>query len=432
MKYLFTLIYFSFFLFSGCVNTYTIQDFSSPQEFFDHLNEKAKDRTVTVKADSNKVYDADNLTVSQDSTFFITTDRIKNPNAIKSTYNNAEIQQMWQKDNHTEGIVHSILLKNGGVISSRSIVVKNDSVFLYDIIPGIVYINKRLTLPTSTINSISYNNHWIGIGEGALYYSMLGIMVAIRNADITSGDQGAIPPELAAIGGAIVFGLAGTIPGVAFGSYQEYIINPQNYNYHGFTSVRLLGGLNTSGLGVRINGANFSTSRVIDYSFGISILWSFNDKIGINSGIFYNSKGSSFDQYVPSESFTYHRDIFLDQLEIPILFQYTFTQDKIKPRIYAGPQIGIFRDGRIDNIYDIKEYFVYPPIHILYYRGIDTKQVNNPEYSIVIGAGVNLQKFITLDLQYNYGLSKFSNSLFDGQVTNLKLNSFSILMGFGF
>jgi hypothetical protein len=66
-----------------------------------------------------------------------------------------------------------------------------------------------------------------------------------------------------------------------------------------------------------------------------------------------------------------------------------------------------------------------------YYKTINHSEVNSPEYSFVIGTGINLQKYVTLDLQYEFGLSKFSNSLFDGEVTNLKLNSFSVMLGYG-
>jgi hypothetical protein len=67
----------------------------------------------------------------------------------------------------------------------------------------------------------------------------------------------------------------------------------------------------------------------------------------------------------------------------------------------------------------------------MYYKAIYSKDVNSPEVSFVIGAGFNLQKYITINVMYDYGLSKFSNSLFDGEVKNIKLSSFSVLLGYG-
>lgn len=431
MKYLFITINVSILFFAGCVDTYTVKDFSSPEKFYNTINEKVKDRTIKVVTDSNDVYKADKLIVRPDSIFFTTT-KLARSDEYKSSYSSSEIKEMYQRADYKDGLIHTILLNNGDKVSSRYILIKNDSLFLYDIIPVLYSTIKKISLTTSEVNSISFNNRLIGMGEGALFYALVGVLVGIRNADITSGDQEAIPPEIAAIGGAIVFGLGGAVVGTAIGSYQEYIINEPKYNYHGLTSFELIGGVSTSGLGLTINGSNSSSDLMVDYSAGISLVLSFNNELGIKSGILFSSKGGGFDQYIASESFTYHRDIFVNQIEIPILLQYSFRKLVSKPRIYAGPQLDFFRNGRIDNLYNIKDDFSnYPSSHQIFYRSIDLNEVNNPEYSFVIGTGFNFQKYITIDFQYKYGLTKFSNSLFDGEVTNLKLNSFSILLGYG-
>jgi hypothetical protein len=277
------------------------------------------------------------------------------------------------------------------------------------------------------VNLISYNNRFKGLGEGAGFFALAGILVGIRNADITSGDKEAAPPGLAAIGGAILFGLGGAVLGTVVGSYQDYIVNEQSYNYHGFNSIELVGGLNIAGLSYSANETNFSNDNMIDYSAGMFLLWSLNNELGIKSGIFYNSKGGSFGQYVPSIDFTFHRDVFLNLIDIPVLFQYSFRQADAKPRFYAGPQIGFFLNGKIDNLYDNREFDISYPV---YYKTIDSKDVNNPQISFVIGAGLNFQKHITINILYEYGLSKLSNGLFNGETTNIKVNSFSILLGY--
>jgi hypothetical protein len=374
------------------------------------------------------VYEADKLNAGSDSVYFVTSG-LPRLNEYKSSYNKSEIKEIYQKRDYINGIVHEILLYNGNIITAQNILVKNDSVFLYEIFPSYTETKRNISIATSAVNSISFNNRWKGMDEGAGFFALGGMLFGIRNASITSGDHGAILPEIAAIGGAIVFGLGGAVVGTAIGSSQDYIINEHDINYHGLSSVKLLGGISSTNMGIMINGNNTSCDSFIDYSAGISFVWSFNNYLGIKSGLFYNAKGGSFDQYIASDSFTYHRDIFLSQIEIPVLFQYTFSQGYLRPRIFAGPQIGFFNNGRIDNIFDIKQYSQF--YSKIFYKTIDPEDVNSPEYSFVIGAGFDLQKYISIEFQYDQWLSNFSNSLFGGQVTNLKLNSFSILLGVG-
>ncbi|MGA7722312.1 MAG: porin family protein [Ignavibacteriaceae bacterium] len=414
---------------SACVDTYTIKDFNSPQEFYNKVNKKVEDRTVKVVTNSNEVYEADSLNARPDSIIFMTT-QIVPSEKFKSSYNISEIKEMRQStDYYNDEMVHNIQLNNGDIVTAKYILLKGDSLYLNDVISGMSTTKRSISLATKDVNLISFNNRLTGMAEGAGFYALLGILVGIRNADITSGDQDAIPPEFAAIAGAIVFGLGGAVIGTVTGSYQDYVINEPGYNYHGLTSVELVGGISNSYLGITINGNNSSSGQFLDYSAGISLVWSFSNNIGLKSGLFYSSKGGSFDQLVPPSTFAYHRDIFVTFIELPLLFQYSFRETKINPRLYAGPQFDFFRNGRIDNIYNIKDYFSYP-IN-LYYDSINPSEVNSPEYSFVIGAGINFQKYITVDIQYELGLSKFSKSLFDGQVNNVKLNSFSILLGYG-
>jgi hypothetical protein len=374
------------------------------------------------------VYEADKLNAGPDSVYFVTSG-LPRLNEYKSSYSNFEIKEIYQRQDYTNGIVHMIRLNNGDIVSSKNIFVKNDSLFLFDIIPSYSETKRTISLPTTTVNSISFNNRIKGMGEGAGFFALAGMLVGIRNGVPISDNYGDLVPELAAIAGAIVFSFGGALVGTAIGSSQDYIINEHDINYHGLSSVKLLGGISFTNMGITINGNNISCSTFADYSAGISFLWSFNNYLGIKSGLYYNAKGGSFDQYIASDSFTYHRDIFLSQIEIPVLFQYTFSKDFLKPRIFAGPQIGFFNNGRIDNIFDIKQSS--QPYSKIFYKTIDPKDVNSPVYSFVIGAGFDLQKYISIEFQYDQWLSKFSNSLFDGQVTNLKLNSFSILLGIG-
>jgi hypothetical protein len=428
MKYFLIPISISILIFTGCVDTYTIKDFKSPQEFYNKINEKVNGRTVKVVTDSNEVYEADKLTISPDSIFFITT-KLARLEEFKNSYNYSEIKEMKQKTDYKDGLVHTILLNNGDIITSKSIKIKNDSLFLYDIISGMSSAKKNISLSTTRVNLISFNNRLKGMGEGACFFGIAGFLFGFLDAEITSGDQEAFPPEIGAVAGAIVFGLGGAVVGTVTGSYQDYAINEPDYNYHGFTSVELEGGICNSNMGIAIHGNNSYGGQLLDYSAGLSLVWSFNNELGIKSGIFYSSKGGGFDQLIAPFSFDFHRDVFVNFIEIPFLFQYSFRHTELRPRLYAGPQLGFFLNGRIDNIYDIKEHYLYP--YQIYYRTIDPSEVNNPVINFVIGTGFNLQKYITVDLQYEYGLSKFSNSLFDGEVTNLKLNSFSILLGYG-
>ena len=202
---------------SACVDTYTIKDFNSPQEFYNKVNKKVEDRTVKVVTNSNEVYEADSLNARPDSIIFMTT-QIVPSEKFKSSYNISEIKEMRQStDYYNDEMVHNIQLNNGDIVTAKYILLKGDSLYLNDVISGMSTTKRSISLATKDVNLISFNNRLTGMAEGAGFYALLGILVGIRNADITSGDQDAIPPEFAAIAGAIVFGLGGAVIGTVTG-----------------------------------------------------------------------------------------------------------------------------------------------------------------------------------------------------------------------
>ncbi|MDR3626408.1 MAG: outer membrane beta-barrel protein [Ignavibacteriaceae bacterium] len=428
MKYFLFIISSSILLFTGCVNTYTINDFKSPKEFYNEVNKKVNDRSVKVVTNGDSAFDAEKMIVKPDSVSF-TIKVLPGLKDYKTVYMISDIKKIYTQTDFTNGAIHSILLNNGDIISSKGLVTQNDSVFINNIVPEFSLVQKDISLPTGNVNTISFNNHFKGAGEGAAFSAMAGVLFAIRKTDFSSGDQEYIPPEITAVAGAIVFGLGGAVIGTATGSCQQYIFNEKNFNYHGFSSIELAGGINTSCLFMSLNNTKATSTVMVNYSAGLSFVWNFNNNIGLKSGLFYNSLSGSFGQFSIPLSYYYNRDIFVNLLNVPIEFQYTFRQFYSKPRIYAGPELGFFLSGTIDNLYNYKDYYSSP--RQMYYKAIYSKDVNSPEVSFVIGAGFNFQKYITINVMYDYGLSKFSNSLFDGEVKNIKLSSFSVLLGYG-
>jgi hypothetical protein len=274
MKHALITLCFSILLITGCVNIHTIKDFKSPQEFYNKINEEVNDRTVKVVTDSNEVYDADKLTISPDSIFFEAQglERLE----YKSAYSNSEIKDMEQTDYYYTGeIIHKILLNNGDLITSKDMLIKNDSVFLYDIIPEMSMTKTNISLSTTGVNSISYNNRLIGMGEGAYLYALAGILFGIKEADHIA-DQTESSPQSGAVAGAIVFGLvgaiAGAVVGTVTGSYQDYIINEPEYDYHGLTSIELVGGICSSYMGFTFNGNNSLAGSYVDFTAGLSLV----------------------------------------------------------------------------------------------------------------------------------------------------------------
>jgi hypothetical protein len=130
----------------------------------------------------------------------------------------------------------------------------------------------------------------------------------------------------------------------------------------------------------------------------------FNNRFAIQPEINFYTKGSRINTI--DNLYEY---VYLDYLEIPVLFAVRFRHEKkLQPIIYVGPAIGIntHASGSRGYLTDIKKF----------------------DGGIIAGTGIEIWK-LSFQIRYNYGLTRFDDS---SQRLDLRNSTLSVLVGFNF
>jgi len=132
--------------------------------------------------------------------------------------------------------------------------------------------------------------------------------------------------------------------------------------------------------------------------------YSFNKNISIQPELDVYSKGSRINTI--DNLYEY---VYLEYLEIPVLFSYRFRNEKkLQPIIIAGPALGIntSASGSRGYLNDVKRL----------------------DAGFIASAGIEVWK-LSFQVRYDWGLTRFDNS---SQKLDLRNSALSVLVGFNF
>ncbi len=419
-----------FIILTGCQDNYLIKNYNSPKEFYKVVNKETDGHSVEVLLNSGKEYETDTLVITEDSIIISLpyTYNEEGGNAVLPNDSIKSIVYNYFDYSGNRGNSAVITLKNGNKIDAENVIGRNDSL-LFSIQSQSVQQIYHLTFPIDEVKKISYNDHLTGlahgIGTGILAGTLAGIQIGSTYHDEPMG--GGQEPFFAYLAGSVLGCLGGGIVGVALGSDQQFIFKDDKPTT-GFTSFGIIGGMNAAYVLSSIDYQHeYDNLGIDEFSYGIFGVWSFNENIGLRSEIIYGITGGN---YVKPSGIYNNRTIYLNYLKIPITFQYSIPTGSINPRIYAGPEITHYFGGRLDvGTDDPLEYY---PFRFPYHKDINSSQLNNPNFGLLFGLGINLERHITFDFQYDFGLRKFNSNLFDIETPDLRQNQYTFMMGYEF
>ncbi len=142
--------------------------------------------------------------------------------------------------------------------------------------------------------------------------------------------------------------------------------------------------------------------------------------IGIESGLYYSQKGSSFSD---SDDFgIYEETLKLDYIEVPILARINFpTPGPIGPHLVAGPYIGFNINAQAEGTED----------GVTFDEDI-SDFINSTDIGLMFGAGLDFNLGVTaLNAQARYSIGL--NNVYDFDMDDTYRNSvFSIVVGINF
>ncbi len=434
-RLLFSLLALSNLFLIGCMDSYYLKDYKSKKKFYDFVNQKSEDRSVDVKMKDGKIYETDILKINKDTTLIkqpITKIKVGNQTA----FSKAEIQNIEYKKFNPSGIGNTaeITFNSGKKILVQDLMSNKDSIFISSRAP-IIYLTKELVpIPTTEIKMVSYNNRLKGLAEFIGIGFITGLLIGTEssaNLPPLPYMGGGSDPAFVTIALTLVGGLSGVLIGPIVGSRQDYIfIEPEEFK--GWSAFGILGGIGIDNIKSSLdNNPNYIRDGIVKYTFGGYVTWSFNKNIALRAELLKTTKGGSYETDYTSnyQDVSYISTAYLNFLEVPILFQYSFPNIYFHPRFYAGPALSFFLNGSINKV---PGDYSYPVNNIRYERDITGNEVNSPDIDLIVGTGINLKGNITIDFRYDWGLRTLSNNLFEGQAGNLKLKVFSIIMGYEF
>jgi opacity protein-like surface antigen len=188
-------------------------------------------------------------------------------------------------------------------------------------------------------------------------------------------------------------------------------------------------------IGVRI-GANLANASITGDDDGI-----YKMRPGFSAGLFYQIKSGSLT-IQPEINFAQQGTKFeldllvgsklqstvtMNYIQVPILVKYGFgNMEKLNFFVQAGPYLGLgigkAKTESCVNGGDCEtEEFEY---------GSDEENIKNPDVGAQFGAGVNINKNISVDVRYVLGLSNLVNGGIDDE--SWKNNAINIGVGYKF
>lgn len=207
------------------------------------------------------------------------------------------------------------------------------------------------------------------------------------------------------------------------GGMETTIYPPLNISYYPYLSDHNL-----------IPAITFANITVSDKKskegpcIGGFFIYDINEYLGIQPELLYTMKGIEWEgseSYTPySTSIRTSKDAKYSYLEIPLLARLSYPMGKVRPKLIAGPAIGLklSAKGKKHQLDMFRRPFVFEG---------DIEEAKNMEFGLVFGGGADFSVtdvvIITLDGRYNLGLTNAADGEWGG-----KHRVISILGGVGY
>ena len=215
------IVLFSSLVISGCSSTYTINDFSSKEKFYEDFNNSVKYKNINVTLSNDSSFSVPyGAILSDDSLLTIT--NIKH--TVKLRHSSVkEIKEYYDTDFTYP--LHEVILTNGKELKGDDVRILPDSSVEYTV-RGNVFGEK---IPLKKVKEVNYKNHWLGIPSGFLIGAVSGFGVSYIIAQFVNRND----PEKRSSENIYIFfaglplgALTGTIWGWINGYSYTYQFNP--------------------------------------------------------------------------------------------------------------------------------------------------------------------------------------------------------------
>lgn len=222
--YYFIVAFFPFVIF-GCSSTYTINDFSSKEMFYDDFNNFASGKSLNVELTNDS-----SITVSNG---FILNDTLYMPGFRIDKKSGKIVLSDIKKIDYTGGDYKSanLLMKNGSQISIEEINVANDTLNYTN---SKKIITQDAIMPLVKIKEARYKNRWFSTPAGFLSGGIIGAYIGSKfpfyrhHTDMANTGRQISEPDYAT-GGFIGLGsgaVIGAVVGYLIGYTYIYQFNP--------------------------------------------------------------------------------------------------------------------------------------------------------------------------------------------------------------
>jgi opacity protein-like surface antigen len=150
---------------------------------------------------------------------------------------------------------------------------------------------------------------------------------------------------------------------------------------------------------------NSGGSPIVSYHLGVFLKYKVSDKIGIQPELLISGQGVK----------VYNGEFYFKYINAPLLFKYYATK---KFNLEFGPQLCFLYSA------ESKAFGANATVDV-------SNRVNNNDYSLVFGAGYDVDKNISIDLRYNIGLSQVQSNLAPNESAS-KNSVFQFSLGYKF
>ncbi len=401
----------------GCSSTYVQEQFSSKEEFYSEINDDCSGRTVNVNFVGDTSTDGENTFVGNDSVYWNNLYELKGRQNIPLD-SIKDISYKKIKLKEFDGI---LTLKNDSTYRVFNAVYGKNEILAN------VKVNHRFSEPIKAVSSISYDNHWKGMGKYGLAGLFAGALVGYKlGSDAGIRDRN---PELGAIAGSFIFAVGGMLAGLIVGSQQVYYLHTEKEQNKFIHKIGLTAGMASSSLyGGFSDNRDFQTRAFNQYAFGIYYKYNITRIITFRPGIFYTQKGGNYSyrgEYYPSPYSFYNSwektsAVKLSTLEIPLLLRIgTASYWGTGVEALVGPAFNIFLNGRLEE-YDIG------PMDEAWKSS--EKNIKAASYlSLMFGFGLKINSHSSIEFLYDKSFNSFGRiGMLGGAELNLKQDNFLI------
>ena len=202
---------------NGCAATYTIKDFSSKQEFYNHFNSAVNDRSVKATLLSDTVFTIQNgAEILDDTLYSLKNSYYKNSRRIALE----EIKNIKYETSANGSAV--VLLKNGDEFPVDDIRSRGDSMEFFEIKR---VISRTSIVPVDRLKEIKYKGNEAGIFPGLVSGFCLGIIAGAIGYIYGSVSNNQEDPDMKLYRGSAIGIVSGSIMGFILGINYTYEFN---------------------------------------------------------------------------------------------------------------------------------------------------------------------------------------------------------------